>query len=266
MIPRWTRPRAVLFDLDDTLFDHRQCSRLALADLHRAHAAFQQHGFDEFERMHAAFLEELHRRVMTGELPIDRAREERFRRLFQACGIEPDAEVVAAAAAAYRDGYKRVRQPVAGAARLLAMVRNRARVGIVSNNLLDEQQEKLRHCELDTYVDALIVSEAAGASKPDPQIFRIALNLLECEPHEAVMIGDSWAADVIGARDAGIRAIWFNPLGRPAPDPDARIEELRSLEPPDEVLSLIFGAETSERRGSDGRESTAQRGGRDPEV
>ena len=237
-----TTPKAVLFDLDDTLFDHRQCARLALGELHRAHAAFRQHAFADFERMHAALLEELHHRVMTGELPLDQAREERFRRLFQASGILPGDEVVSAAAAAYRDGYRRVRQPVAGAAHLLARVKERARVGIVSNNLLEEQQEKLRHCELDAHVDVLVVSEEAGASKPDPEIFRIALARLGCAASDTVMVGDSWAADVIGARDAGIRAIWFNPLRKPAPDPAAGIKELSSLEPPGRALSLIFQA------------------------
>ena len=54
------------------------------------------------------------------------------------------------------------------------------------------------------------------------------------------MVGDSWAADVIGACDAGIRAIWFNPLGKPAPDPSARVEQIRRLDPPDEALAVIF--------------------------
>jgi putative hydrolase of the HAD superfamily len=232
--------RAVLFDLDDTLFDHRLCARTALSELHGAHVAFQARPFAEFERMHAAFLEELHHRVLTGELKLDAARQERFRRLFQAVGATPDDEIVEQAAATYREGYRRIRQPVAGAARLLHLVRARALVGIVSNNLLEEQQDKLRHCGLDPFVDALVVSEEAGVSKPDAEIFEIALDRLGCAPAEAVMVGDSWAADVIGALTAGIRAIWFNPLGKPAPDPDAVVQQLRTLDP-DEALPIIFG-------------------------
>ena len=235
--------RAVLFDLDDTLFDHRLCAQLALTDLHRAHDAFQSCPFDDFERIHAGFLEELHRQVMSGEMPLDLARQERFRRMFEAVGVTPDEETVIHAAATYRDGYRRVRQPIAGAARLLGRVKERALVGIVSNNLLEEQQYKLRTCQLDPYVDALVVSEEAGVSKPDPYIFELALGRLACDPGEAVMVGDSWPADIVGARAAGIRAIWFNPDARPAPEPDAGIEELRALDPPDAALALIFGAD-----------------------
>ena len=238
--------RAVLFDLDDTLFDHRHCARAALAELHNAHPPLQAFEFAEFERLHARFLEELHHRVLIGELKLDDARRERFRRLFEAAGMTPDEQLVAGAAAAYRDGYQKIRQPVAGAARLLGLVRQRAPVAIVSNNLLEEQQDKLRHCGLDRYVDVLVVSEEAGTSKPDPEIFHLALRRLDCRPEEAVMIGDSWAADVVGAIEAGIRPIWFNPLGRPSPDPRASVEEIRSLEPPDGVLSLVFDSSCRE--------------------
>ena len=242
--------RAVLFDLDDTLFDHRACAREALSDVHRAHPAFLALQFQELERLHAGLLEDLHRRVLTGELPLEIAREERFRRLFLAAGVTAADDLVSRTAATYRDGYIRIRQPVPGAAALLERVRQRAKVGIVSNNLLAEQQGKLRDCGLDGHIDVLVVSEEAGMSKPDPRIFEIALERLGCAAGEVVMVGDSWAADVIGACDAGIRAIWFNPLGKPAPDPSAAVEQIRRLDPPDEALAVIFQERDAVRRAS----------------
>lgn len=233
-------PAAILFDLDDTLFDHRLCARTALAELHAAHACFRERPFDEFERLHAAFLEQLHHRVLTGELALDEARRQRFRRLFQAVGVRPDDDRVAGAAETYRIGYRRVRRAVDGAAALLRLARRRARVGIVSNNLLEEQQDKLRECGLDAFVDVLVVSEEAGVSKPDPGIFAIALERLASAPEDAVMVGDSWAADVMGAVAAGIRPVWFNPLGNEAPDPAAAVRELRALHPPGAALSVIL--------------------------
>jgi putative hydrolase of the HAD superfamily len=49
-------------------------------------------------------------------------------------------------------------------------------------------------------------------------LFRIGLLRLGVPGDGAVMIGDSWDADIVGARNAGIRAIWFNRFGRDAPD------------------------------------------------
>jgi FMN phosphatase YigB (HAD superfamily) len=56
------------------------------------------------------------------------------------------------------------------------------------------------------------------------------------------MIGDAWYTDIAGAREAGVRAIWFNPDERERPDEWADVTEIRSLEPASRVLSLIFGA------------------------
>ncbi len=235
--------RAVLFDLDDTLFDHAGCTREALTAVQSCHAALGAVGFDALERTHALFLEQLHAEVMLGRVPLEAARRERFRRLLVACGADAADDVTARVASTYRDAYRDARRTVAGSAALLAAVRERARVGIVSNNLLGEQQEKLSACGLQPFVDALVVSEEVGVSKPDPEIFNVALERLECTPAEAVMVGDSWSADVAGARAAGIRAVWFNPARGPLPDTAATVSQLHGLEPISHALRVIFDAD-----------------------
>lgn len=229
----------MLFDLDDTLFDHRHAARQALTRVHQLHACFSAKKFDGFEEEHARCLEELHKGVIAGDLGIDEARIERFRRLFEAAGERPEDAILEATAMAYRERYLETRRPVDGARDLLAAIKPLARVAIVSNNLLDEQQQKLRLCGFETYVDALIVSEETGSWKPDPVIFAIALERLGCNAEDAVMIGDSWAADVEGARGAGIRAIWFNPLIVPSSDP--AVPEIAAWSPIEPVLAAIFG-------------------------
>jgi putative hydrolase of the HAD superfamily len=235
--------RAVLFDLDDTLFDHAACSRDALEAVQGCHAGLHAMAFAELERAHSEFLELLHVDVMVGRMPLDVARRERFRRLFNRAGVRPDAALVATTAETYRNRYREVWRAVPGAARLLALVRERARVAIVSNNLRVEPREKLRVCGLEPFVDALVVSEEIGVPKPDPAIFDAALQRVACGPDEAVMVGDSWAADIVGARAAGIRAIWFNPRGTPAPEEGSTQAQVQTFEPPGPAVRLIFGEE-----------------------
>jgi putative hydrolase of the HAD superfamily len=235
--------RAVLFDLDDTLFDHAGCARDALTAVQNCHESLRAMRFDVLERTHSTLLEQLHKDVMFGRVPLEEARRQRFLRLLAACGVETADAAAAELAATYRDTYRESRRSLAGAAGLLAAVRQRAaRVGIVSNNLLEEQLDKLRTCGLESFVDALVVSEDVGVSKPDPGIFRVALDRLEIAPAEAVMVGDSWSADVLGARAAGIRAVWFNPGRVPPPDDDAAIAQLHGLEPVAEAMRIIFDA------------------------
>ena len=73
--------RAVLLDLDDTLFDHRGCSRDALLSVQKTHDALGAMALDDLERAHSRVLEELHGDVMLGRVPLEQARLERFRRL-----------------------------------------------------------------------------------------------------------------------------------------------------------------------------------------
>ena len=233
--------RAVLFDLDDTLFDHRASAGEALVRVQNAHECLKAAPFGDVEQLHSRLLEEMHPRVVSGQLGMDEARIERFRQLLVRFGGSPSEEVCREAAAMYRREYLDARRATAGAEGLLTAVRSRAAVAIVSNNMLQEQVEKLEFCRLAAHVDALIVSEAVGVSKPDPAIFRAALEAVGVEPGEAVMIGDSWMADVLGAHAAGIRPIWFNPLDLEAPDQSLGVPELRSLDPSPRTLALIFG-------------------------
>jgi HAD superfamily hydrolase (TIGR01509 family) len=238
--------KAVLFDLDDTLFDHRHAARLALEGVRAGHDGFVRVRAADFQRQHAEILEELHLRVMAGEIGLDAARMERFRRLFAAAGLDAGDALVRETAAAYRERYLASWRPVPGAPALLEALDSLVKIGIVSNNLLQEQEEKVRFCGFEPFVDALVVSEAVGISKPDPGIFTVALERLACEPSSAVMVGDAWRTDVAGARAAGIRPIWFNRSGG-APPEAASVTELRALEPLDAVLAAIFAAETTKR-------------------
>ena len=95
--------QAVLFDLDDTLFDHRGCARDALAAVQRAHGILQKMSFDALERAHTVFLEQLHAGVMLGRVPLEAARIERFRRLLQFAGISAGPEVAGELASISRD-------------------------------------------------------------------------------------------------------------------------------------------------------------------
>ncbi len=232
-------PAAVLFDLDDTLFDHRFAARAALSCVHQMHACFAAQRFELFEDAHAHCLEELHRLVLSGALGIDDARIERFRRLFAAAGVNPDDESLQATSLAYREQYMAGRRPIEGARDLLAAISRHARVGIVTNNLLEEQQAKIRLCGFEPFVDALVVSEEAGISKPDPGIFAIALERLGVPAADAVMVGDSWTADIEGARAAGIRAIWFNRTG--IAKQLGGVQEITALMPIEDIVHVILG-------------------------
>ncbi len=230
----------LLCDLDDTLFDHERATREALGDLRRDHQILSQWTLEELDARHRVILETLHRDVLSGRLTVDEARLERFGRLLEQGGVR-EAGVAAVLAGAYREAYALNWQPVPGAVEFLQAVRAAGHSAvIVTNNGVAEQRLKLARCGFDIWIDAMVTSEEAGVSKPGRGIFDQALACVGATPADAVMLGDAWAADVEGAKAAGISPVWFNRAGRPSPD--QAVPELMSLAPVAEALDVLARA------------------------
>jgi HAD superfamily hydrolase (TIGR01549 family) len=91
------------------------------------------------------------------------------------------------------------------------------RVGLISNahrSLASFES----HFELHGLIGSAIWSSEHGFMKPNPSIFRAALDLLHVEPQDAVMVGDSVAQDVKGALGIGMRAVLVHRADEPHPE------------------------------------------------
>jgi HAD superfamily hydrolase (TIGR01509 family) len=91
--------------------------------------------------------------------------------------------------------------------------------------------------ELDRFLDFVLPSATVGVAKPNPDFFRLALDQVGAAPDEAVMVGDSYRADVRGAWSAGMDAVWLDrdegvnitPSDEPGPTDARRITSLAEL-------------------------------------
>ncbi len=108
---------------------------------------------------------------------------------------------------------------------LAALREHGVKIGLVSNGSRDLEEFVVHHA-LD--VDCAIGSRAFGRTKPHPEIFRRALALLDAEPEDAAMIGDSYEDDIEGARALGMKAFLLDRDGRYPNEPD-RLPDLLAL-------------------------------------
>jgi putative hydrolase of the HAD superfamily len=108
---------------------------------------------------------------------------------------------------------------------LSALRRHGVKIGLISNGSRDLVAFVVHH-GLDA--DCVVGSRAFGRTKPHPEIFRHALALLEVEPEDAAMIGDSYEDDIEGARALGMKAFLLDRDGRRPDEPD-RLTDLFSL-------------------------------------
>ncbi len=244
-------PNFILFDLDDTLFDHTRSSRIALTEVHKTYAPDLP--FEPFATEHHRVLETHHARFLAGEFPLDEARARRMVELFATFNQSISKDHGTEIATLYRTQHQANRALVPGARELLDALQPHARLAIITNNGVVEQFNKLRALDLARYFDTIVISEDVGVTKPDPKIFAIALERLGAKPHEAVMVGDSFSADIMGATNADIASVWLNrkQAETPATTGSFRHIEIASLAPTDAALRAITQAFTNATEDTD---------------
>ena len=225
------RPKAVIFDLDDTLCDY------AAARETRLRQAFTLSQYGGTQSRDGVDLD----RMIAESIRMHPHGADHFEELFARFGIT-DARQARAAADWYRKNRFHGLRLFPDVEAVFSMVRDGVStedpravrpVGIVTNGPTEVQRAKLELLEVDRLVDFVLVSEEFGVAKPDPEIFREALRLAGVKPEEAIFVGDSVEFDMAGARAAGIPTVWVNrderPWTEPGPPPTRQIRSLAEL-------------------------------------
>ena len=223
--------RAAFFDVGDTLIDDRRPRTvLAAAWRKRLVAAFgERDWYDRFiEARHGGDEEE----------PIAQETLSWVERWLSDEGVGLDGLDLDVLRDAMVLPFERVGMLTPGAPEALRWCKSRGlRVVLVSNTLWrgdDDALEDWRQFGLGDVIDGAVTSHSTGWRKPHPAMFRRALEIARCEPSDAFMVGDRLRADVWGAKQLGLRAVWRVPKsGVPQAKvevtPDATVDELTEL-------------------------------------
>jgi len=230
-----TQLRAVLFDLDDTLFSTTEFAKKARLN---AVQGMIRAGLDLPE---AEILRELDEVISEFSSNYDRHLDQLLRRLRpRALQRVNPAVLVASGVAAYHDTKFRELAPFADVKPLLADLRKAGlRRGIVSHGLTMKQAEKLIRLDLLPYLDpdAIFISEQIGIAKPNPKLYAAALRDLGLDPMEAMYVGDNPAHDITPPHELGMVTVWAKRAAKHTPGPDdaepdhvvANFNELRTI-------------------------------------
>jgi 2-haloacid dehalogenase len=216
----------VFLDLDDTLLDFAAAEREALA------GTFADFGLElspDAARVYEEKNKALWKALERGEIDQGRLKVERFRQCFDELGLKLDA---AAVSAAYIRRLGRCAMPLPQAQASCAYLAAKYRLALITNGIAEVQHPRIQASPFASLIELVVVSEEAGCGKPDPAIFGYACERLGFFDKAAmIMVGDSLASDVQGARNFGIDSCWLNPSAkeRPAGSPEPSYE-LRSLE------------------------------------
>jgi len=236
------RFRLITFDLDDTLWELRPVLERAEARVEQWLAAncatlLERHDRASLQRLRMELLD----REPALRHRISALRREAMRRALLDAGYAAgDAAQLAEEAFAVFIAARHDVQPFAAVEQCLEELAPDYQLGVLTNGNAD-----IYRLGLGRFFRFAIRAEMLGIGKPDAAHFRAALEQAGVQAHEAMHVGDHAEHDVVGAREAGMTAVWFNPGGRqwPGQEPGAHAELNDFAELPALVRELERGGE-----------------------
>ena len=228
MEPKYTD---VLLDLDDTLIDTAENTRLTLIELYNDYQFGNYFpSFTDFYEIYYANVSQLWELYGKGQITKATLQRERF-----IAPLNFIEEVTEEQALTINDDFiSRVMQKgtlIKGAIELLDYLQPRYKIHILSNGFTEMQYVKIKSAGLDGYFDKVILSDEVGANKPHPNLFSFALEKIGVTHDNTIMVGDNLFTDIGGAYNSGIDQIWFNPKDKPTEDfqPTYIVKELAEI-------------------------------------
>jgi len=225
-----SRLKAIIFDADDTLVDHKECERQALEFLFsRIGMPFKSEYQDVFRPLDESLWESVV--FGTNKIAKEKIPTHRFQILFARLGI--NFTDYAKANEFFMEGLANSCALLDGAREVVAQLYNDGyKIAVATNGLVKLQKPRVMNTTIAKYVSEIVVSEEVDAPKPDPKIFQTILERLDIKPSEAIMIGDSLRKDVQGAQNAEIKGVWYNPekeINKTTITPDFEIHSLHEI-------------------------------------
>lgn len=221
----------IFFDLDHTIWDFDRNAQETLMELYESYK-LEDLGLtsaEHFINTYTANNHQLWAQYHVGEISKQVLREQRFRKTFIDLGLSPNN-----IPENFEEDYVNLgptkKNLFESAEKVLTYLHKKYHLHIISNGFKEATLTKMRVSNLNPYFKNVVISEDVGVNKPDKAIFEHALNLAQAHKQESIMIGDSLEADVYGAQNFGMKAIFFNPLKAQKPDDVAQqIHHLEEL-------------------------------------
>ncbi|KAK2025654.1 HAD-like protein, partial [Colletotrichum zoysiae] len=203
---------AVLFDLDNTLFDHHHSLRSAISSIQASYDSLKTHNVRDLVSTYNNSLDKAYGEYLRNEISYEETEFKKVRLFFNEIGLpEPDHEQIIQFRNIYKPVYRDNRRATPDSVEMLIRLReNGFQLGIVANGQLKDQLEKAEAIRVHHHVDTIITSEEAGCCKPDTKIFRLAIERLGASSQKSYMIGDSVESDIKGGLESGLGAILYS--------------------------------------------------------
>ncbi|EOH92658.1 HAD family hydrolase [Enterococcus villorum] len=233
--------KSVVFDVDDTMYDQQQPFRNAVKkvvplvsdeDMSSLYLRFRHHSDENFPK------------VMAGNWTLEYMRAHRISQSLKDLDYP---HITEADGLYFQQVYEEelnnicLHEEVKKTLDFLAELE--IPLGIITNGPTDHQTKKLEQLQLAKWIPTqhMIVSQATGYQKPEKEIFQLAEERFNLSPQETLYVGDNYDNDVLGAKGAGWKTLWFNHRERKIEGTSTCDIEITSFDQLLETMKVIFG-------------------------
>ena len=202
----------LFFDLDHTLWDFE---KNAAETIYALYDTFSLHQFGKFTstdfyKKYSYINHGMWRQYHEGKITQQQLREQRFILTLTKLGLTPE-QVPTGLHEAFTSICPTKTAVFPFTHEVLTYLKSKYTLHIITNGFKDVQVIKMTSSNLLPYFSEVITSECVGCIKPDKRIFTHALERAGVTAKDSLMIGDSLEADILGAQNAGIDQVFFNP-------------------------------------------------------
>ena len=196
--------KAVLIDIDDTIFDFEKCSKNSfLKTLEKFNLKFKEEDFSYFNKVNDI----LWTKQKLGEINIKEVFIKRDYLMGKYFNLDIEKGL-------FNDLFVKFLydeiEMVDGIEDLLLYLSDKYKIFTASNGIYKMQENRLKKSNLDKYFDKIFVSDKIGFEKPDKKFKKKIMDLTKFSNDDLIMIGDSIKSDIIGAKNSKIKSIYFN--------------------------------------------------------
>lgn len=217
----------IFFDLDHTLWDFDKNSQMAFDRIFKNN--FEGIKIEDFIEKYLPINQECWRLYQNDQITHQELRYNRLKLSFDALNYSMTDENIDQISNDYIEFLTDNNYLFDGAIEVLEYLKPKYKLHIITNGFAHVQEKKINNASLGGYFTTITNSELAGVKKPNSIIFDYAVNLAQSSKENSIMIGDDFDADVNGALNAGLDAIFFNVKNIETPENYKQINHLLEL-------------------------------------
>ena len=200
----------IFFDLDHTLWDFDKNSELTFKYIFEKRAINLD--FKAFIKGYEVINLKYWKLYRTNQISKENLRFDRLQEALNNVNYKAEDKLIIDLANDYITYLSTFNHLFEGTLELLEYLKPDYKLHIITNGFTEGQTKKMKNSGLQPYFSTITDAETVGVKKPNPTIFNYALNTAGATLNNSIMVGDSYEADILGAIDMGLDAIFFNPI------------------------------------------------------